>query len=568
MSVSLTPSVSSPAPLGTVVTWSATALGADPGTVTYAFRVRPANGAFRPVMDFGPKQSLNWTTIQKEGSYEMEVSAKNGDTGEVATTSTLFAFNSLVIGTKAVVTPTAHPLVYIYSASSCAAGSRMRVEFKSPDGVVQDTPWQACKPAHSMNFYLAGLRASTRYSAYHMTDSGTFSTIGTPLSFVTSEPTMITVPAVTRLTPSNTPTSDGVLLQSVIGGSAIATDLFGNVVWYSPSDISFVTRVGKGGTFLAVFQDQAQAPSHQFFREFDLAGITQAETNAARVSEQLVARGMHGINGFHHEARKLQGGGYLVLADSERILTDVQGPGDVDVMGDTIIVLNENLQVEWAWDAFDHLDTSRAAVEGETCTAPDPGCANWYLATTANDWLHGNALQLTPDGNILYSSRHQDWLFKIDYQNGMGTGVVLWRLGKDGDFQMKSDDPNPWFSHQHDANFEGNNKTMTLFDDGNARAADDPAANSRGQVLSINEEKRTAKLVVNADLGSYSQAVGSAQKLSNGNYHFDSGFIRDAAGNFSSQSVEVDSTGSIVFAIKFAALEYRTFRMADLYTEP
>jgi arylsulfate sulfotransferase len=277
---------------------------------------------------------------------------------------------------------------------------------------------------------------------------------------------------------------------------------------------------------------------------------------------------MHAINGFHHEARKLKGGGYLVLADSERILTDVQGSGDVDVIGDTILVLDDNLQVTWAWDAFDHLDPSRAAILGETCTAPDPGCAPWYLATTANDWLHGNALQLTPDGNILYSTRHQDWVIKIDYQNGTGSGGVLWRLGKDGDFQIASSDPSPWFSHQHDANFEPNNRSLILFDDGNTRKADDPTATSRGQVLSINEDTRIAKLVMNADLGSYSAAVGSAQKLPNGNFHFDSGFIQDAAGKFSSQSVEVDRAGSLVFAIQFTALEYRTFRMRDLYTEP
>src|SRR5262249_23542339 len=154
-------------------------------------------------------------------------------------------------------------------------------------------------------------------------------------------------------------------------------------------------------------------------------------------------------------------GRILALAASERILTDVQGPGDVDVLGDTIVVLDANLQLLWAWDTFDHLDTHRVALQGETCVQAANGCDTFYLAPTANDWTHGNSLQLTPDGNILYSSRHQDWVIKIDYRNGEGNGDILWRLGKDGDFQMLSDDPSPWFSHQHDASI-GEDGTVLL----------------------------------------------------------------------------------------------------------
>ena len=78
------------------------------------------------------------------------------------------------------------------------------------------------------------------------------------------------------------------------------------------------------------------------------------------------------------------------------------------------------------------------------------GCASFYLAPVANDWTHGNSLQLTPDGNILYSSRHQDWIIKIDYRDGTGTGNILWRMGPGGDFTFNNvnHDPWPWFSHQ------------------------------------------------------------------------------------------------------------------------
>jgi hypothetical protein len=51
----------------------------------------------------------------------------------------------------------------------------------------------------------------------------------------------------------------------------------------------------------------------------------------------------------------LPDGKILALASTEQILTDVQQPGPVGVIGDTILVLDRDLQVLWAWDAFDHL---------------------------------------------------------------------------------------------------------------------------------------------------------------------------------------------------------------------
>ncbi len=60
---------------------------------------------------------MDWTIIQHEGAYEMEVSVKNNDTGHEATATTVFTFTSLVIGDTPVITPTANPLVFIYSAA-------------------------------------------------------------------------------------------------------------------------------------------------------------------------------------------------------------------------------------------------------------------------------------------------------------------------------------------------------------------------------------------------------------------------------------------------------------------
>jgi arylsulfate sulfotransferase len=587
MSVVLTPSQPSPVPLGTVITWTASVSGQNIsgqntsgqniGTPVYRFRGRPAGGTFHTIVDYGPNASLSWTTIQQEGTYEIEASAMSADGTQTGAASALMVMTSLVNDGGPVITSTANPLVYIYSAPACFNGQQLSVQITSPEGYVQSTPPQVCAGL-SLNFYLAGMRPQARYTIQHTVQSQNGFAKGPAMTLFTPSLTLA-VPSVSALGAA-VPVVDGIMLHSSINSpsySAYASDLIGNLVWYYNGAISYLTRPETGGTFMGLYENGTLDQSHQIFREFDLAGNTLAETNAAQVNRQLAAMGVHAIGGFHHEARKLPNGNYVVLADSERILTDVQGPGPVDVIGDTILVLSLDLQVLWAWDAFDHLDPARAAILGETCTYPSGiACAPFYLAKNANDWLHGNALQLTPDGNILYSTRHQDWVIKIDYATGSGN--ILWRLGKDGDFTISYDDPRagrfdpyPWFSHQHDPNFESNNVTLLVYDDGNTRIQTaEPSGHSRGQALRMDEKKREVRLILDADLGVYSDAVGSAQLLPNGDYHFDSGFLTIPPGtaNFAAQSLEVNPQGQMVYGLQVGLLEYRTFRMPDLYTAP
>src|SRR5262249_6459209 len=135
-----------------------------------------------------------------------------------------------------------------------------------------------------------------------------------------------------------------------------------------------------------------------------------------------------------------------------------QGEGRVDVLGDMVIVLDPNLQVKWYWNEFDHLDIRRQAIFRDVCAAGIGGLPPLYNPgyTIANDWTHSNSLALTPDDNFVISLRHQDWIIKFSYQNGQGDGSLLWVLGKDGDFNVDSTNPDPWFSHQHDAEFQPN----------------------------------------------------------------------------------------------------------------
>jgi hypothetical protein len=560
MSVSLTPGQLSPAPLGTSVTWTAEVSGAGEGTLWYRFRARNPEGDGRIIRDYSPINSLVWTTIEQEGIYEVEVSVRNLDTGDAATEAAIFEMSPCASGGQPVITQTAHPLVFLYSAPPCQPGHKMSVQFQSLAGDSVTTPSKSCLEGKTMNFYLAGLRPATQYSARHTVETGAEPQPGPELSFAVPEFSM-NRPALELLQAPLMPNVAGVILRSPLNALPTATDLYGNLLWFYQNNLTYLTRPEPGGFFFGIIDNHEAGPSGQIVRKFDVAGITVSETNAARVNEQLVAMGHRPITAFHHEATALPDGKTLVLAMVEQILTDVQGPGDVNVLADAIVVLDSNLEVVWFWDAFDHLDPSRKAIFDWKCEPPTPGCSPFYLTQEANDWTHGNSVQPTPDANLLFSIRHQDWVVKIDYRNGEGSGDIIWRLGKDGDFVYDSTDPHPWFSHQHDARFI-DESTIILFDNGNVRSSFDESVHSRGQVIRVDEQNRVATLLLNADLGVYSPALSSAGRLPNGNYYFGAGFL----GGGSSMALEVDPKGQIVYSLKNATLEYRSFRMRDLYT--
>jgi len=245
-------------------------------------------------------------------------------------------------------------------------------------------------------------------------------------------------------------------------------------------------------------------------------------------------------------------------------------------MGDEVLVLDTNWNLVWSWNAFDFLPVTRAAILGETCKPcaqiDAGGCCPITLASVANDWLHGNSLAYdSSDGNLIMSLRSQDWVIKIAYQDGAGDGHLVWKLGYQGDFTMINTPniPSPWFSHQHDAEVQAtaNPKLIMLFDNGNTRRSTDPTANSRGQVLSINEQTLAADIYLNENFSFYSSAYGTAQLLDNGNYWWQAGVANGPNVPDPTRSIEYvpfGFTGSTAFSIQFADTAYRSFRLTSL----
>jgi hypothetical protein len=579
--ITLSPSVQSPQALGTPIVWTATATDTVAGAIDYRFRVKQPGLPIRVVREFYRAPTLPWIAYEVEGLYNIEVTARNRRTGQWQSMAVPFVLTPRATGVSAVITPTSHRLVVLYSAPACAPGSNIRVRYRTGTGVAAATPWRACFAGVTRNFLVAGLRPDLPYTAWHEIETQGNILSSAPSQFTSGAlPPGLPLGTIAWSKPPNAATClrENVVLHSQVSFLAgqtsmpVMTDLAGRVIWYyepmasSDQNGAGVFRLVPGGTQLTSLNDpDSPLKNLQLLREIDLAGNTVRETNVGRLSEQLRAQGHPRITSVHHEVIRLPNGNLMALASVERVVNDQQGPGPVDVIGDALVELDADLQPVWFWNSFDHLAVTRMASLNETCMNGQGGCPPVLAADgQANDWTHANALHYTPsDGNLLMSIRHQDWVIKIDYRNRQGTGAVVWRLGKDGDFAFISSDPYPWFSHQHDAEFDiPNVPLLSVYDNGNLRRQTDSSANSRGQVFWIDERNRRATPLINADLGNYAFALGSAELLCNGNYYFNNGVTGMPP---RSESVEVLGNGSINSVMTNTNTAYRTFRLYNVY---
>ncbi len=583
--VGLQPSVASPQLVGARIVWTATAANCGAAPV-YQFSVAgPAEGQrgpsdgerslrrFSMVRDFSLDRSFARAAMQ-EGDYRVKVVVKDGfDATESTSISVPVTVNSRVTGGVAVITPTLNPLVALYSAPACEHGA-VRVWFRpasSADGPWTSTNTLPCMRDVSRNFVVAGMLANTTYEMIHGNGNPRHASMA-PLRFTTgTPPASLNIPSFTvRQAPD--PDADvrrGLVYHNLAARPApnavnlLATDLSGRLEWYYDPLASGLVGIGlpgsaplPNGTVLLGGRDTHRALGLDVLREIDLAGNPLRETNIDAVNAQLRARGQEIIFGFHHEFTRLPNGNIATLGWTQRTV-DVGGT-PTRYAGDMLVVLDDNLQVVWTWDAFDHLDVARVASPPLICTGapcPLPG---------AVDWVHENAISWSPsDGNLLISVRLQDWVIKIDYANGRGDGHVIWRLGQGGDFALNSSDPDAWFSHQHYPHYL-DDSTLLLFDNGNRRQDVDPGAHSRGQAWRLDEHAMVATPLLNVDLGNYSGELGTAERMPNGNFVFNSGSQATPAGQIG-QSIEVRPDGTKVYVLEAPAMVYRSFRLSSLY---
>lgn len=562
-------------PVGETIVFTASASDSANSSATFAyqFNVRPSGtAAFSVVKDFYKYNTFDWTPTSHEGSYDIQVVAKSstGATGSAIETVTA---TSRVTGSSPVVNSTPNSLVALYSAPACSSPKTIRVRFQAQgDTSWQMTPTQTCN-GYSANFYIAGMRASTTYILQQDLFNGPFDTPGPQLSFHTGTvPSDFPTYSPFVIDGAKAPTNTSYPIELRLSAHPFASDLEERVLWYLPLNFGsgYLVRNVNGGTFLGIMDDQPG--DARFFREFDLAGNIIRETNWSQLNQEVNAyRASHHLSPatvtldfISHEGNRLPNGDTLMMVSEERVAN--QGQGNVDVLGDIILVLDPNFQVVWAWDSFDWLSITRKALLNNTCTLGQAGCPavffnkqpNGATYSNANDWTHANAIALDPsDGNMIISLRHQAWVIKVAYANN-GDGHIIWKLGNQGNFSLPAGTPSTeWFNYQHDSEFQSNG-LLTLFDNNNLQSGQ----HSRGQAWNLDQTHLVATPVLNVDLGGISSALGAAQLLSNGNYWFDAGFLENAT---EAQSSEVTPSGSLVFRDQNSTTEYRTFRMTSMY---
>ena len=431
--------------------------------------------------------------------------------------------------------------------------------------------------------YVAGMKQSTPYhmrGVIQFADGTSFN--DADQTFTTQALPAGTVPNITATTtPGMTPQSGVELLDLVFIGtntgraSMAVTDLAGNVIWtYNPQGLPAGVfpnpiKLLPNGHFLIVFGGQPDG-INTVIQEVDLAGnviwqMTSADLNAALAAATCAECNVT-IIGAHHDFQFLPNGHLILLGSLQETLPDGTTP-----TGDILIDLDQNHNVVWAWNEFNHLDTNRRP----------------YLYP---DWTHSNAFIYSPDdGNLIISIRHQNWLMKVPYENGAGSGDPIWRLGYQGDFALLnadgSADSNPfdWFYAQHGPSFASANTTgnysLTLFDNGDDRgasvepggtcgvASNLPACFSTVPLLNLDETAMTATLAFHPTTPDYSFFGGNAEVLKNGNMEYDeSASTALPANNASIFEVTQTSPPQTVWQMQVAGqFAYRAMRIPSLY---
>lgn len=228
------------------------------------------------------------------------------------------------------------------------------------------------------------------------------------------------------------------------------------------------------------------------------------------------------------------------------------GLDTVDVIGCVLQELDASQNVIFQWRSWDHFLFTDAIQWEENML---PGHTSW-------DWIHANAMEIDSDGNLMLSSRHLCEITKID----LATGDIIWRLnGDNNQFTFVNDVDTVadatgtvlHFSGQHDFRRIANGH-YTLFNNGNFVVPNESAAKE----YKLDQVNKVATMVwryahppVINNLPMYQAAMGSVQRLSNGNTFIDWGLV-PASLSAVPRFTEVDSADNIVWEFNFLDTAY------------
>ena len=437
---------------------------------------------------------------------------------------------------------TGSPLVAAYSLDLPSSG-KMSVEFGKTTDYGRNT-WQVASGSKggTVKVLVAGMMGQT---LYHMrakvvldngatyTDSDHTCTTGAPPP---------TSPVEVTLANGATPQPGIEIWNTAVPSNVIqafATDLQGKIIWsylYQGATVDLIQgmQMLPNGDILMLISYLSSVTVNGSIgvvndvREIDLAGNTVRDISMDDLNTKLAASNLRDADGniykfksFHHSVLALPDGHWVMLTTYNKNYTNLPGyPGTTSVIGDAIVDVDQNNNPDWVWNTFDHLDINRHPMNFP-------------------DWTHSNDMVYSSDDhNLLLSIRHQNWIIKINFLDGTGSGEVMWRLGEGGDFKLAGGiDPTDWFYAQHGLSFFTPNTTgvfrLGLMDNGNDRifptgqvlckpfAPVNASCYSTVPVLEVNETNMSATLVTHyvPPPSYFTFFGGNAELLANGNIH-------------------------------------------------
>lgn len=480
---------------------------------------------------------------------------------------------------------TGSPLVAAYSMNLPSSG-KVSVEFGKTTNYGLNT-WQVPSGAKGgiVNVLVAGMTGKTLYHmrANVMFDNGaTYTDVDHTCTTGTPPPTS----AVQTMTSNGATPQPGIELWNTVTPAGViqlfATDMKGNVIWtylYQGATVDLIQgmqMLPNGDVLLLISYLSSLRVNGTLglvndLREIDLAGNTVRDISMDDLNSKLASSNLRDAQGnvyqfksFHHSLIALPNGHWVVLTSYSKDYTNLPGyPGTTTVLGDAIVDIDQNNNPDWVWNTFDHLDVNRHPMNFP-------------------DWTHANGLLYSKDDHdLLLSIRHQNWVIKINFLDGSGSGDVMWKLGEGGDFKLAGGvDPTDWFYAQHGFSYFSPNTTgvfrIGMMDNGNDRifptgqvfckpmAPPSPSCYSTIPVLELNENNMTATLVTHYEPppAYFTFFGGNVELLANGDIHTNFSAAQNGAivQELDSQAKQVIWQGTSP-----GAFQFHVYRWPSLY---
>ncbi len=317
--------------------------------------------------------------------------------------------------------------------------------------------------------------------------------------------------------------------KSTVGSYLLILDNQGQIVYYQSmaNDLSGYDFKELPGGFLT-FYDQKNSTHYVMDSHYQVVDTYQA--------------GNGYTSDLHDFTMTPDGYAFLMAYDTETVdLSKIVRGGKQNAAVTGLIIQeldpSKNVIFEWrSWDHFSLLDTTVS------------------LTDLQIDWVHGNGMVLTSDGNLLLSSRNLSEITKINLQ----TGDVIWRLGgKANMFKFVNDQG---FAFQHDIS-QLPNGDITLFDN---HGTDQNPSPSRGVEYKVDEANRTVTKVwefTHLPLV-FTDYMGDIQRLPDGNTFLGWGNSFKVPGYVYATMTEVTPYNQTVFELTFDEpyVSYRAYR--------